>query len=569
MPNDLMLTLTGALVAALVLGLAAQRFGLSPIVGYVAAGIVVGPFTPGYVASTAIADELAELGVVLLMFGVGLHFRVGELWAVRAVAIPGALSQIAAAIAIGAACAPWFDARSSAGAIFGIALVVASTVVLTRMLGEHGALHTPAGHVAVGWLIVEDLVTVIVLVLMPALQQGAGQSVATIAIGIVLAILKLAVLVAFTLVVGQRALPWLLTRVAASRSRELFTLSVLAIALGIAAGSSVVFGASTALGAFLAGLVIGQSEFGTRAASDALPMRDAFAVLFFVSVGMLLDPAALVANATPIALTLAVVLLVKPAAAYVTVRLLRRPRRTAFTVGLARAQIGEFSFIVAMLGARLELLSSTATQILVAVAIISIALNPIAFRFLLPRLLARWDEPERGELEAGTPDAHHVIVIGYGPVGRTLTRLLRESGISPTVIELNLDSVRSLRREGVHAVYGDATKLDVLEQAGVKTARGLVFAASGTPPDAVVHASRALNPALHVIARAALLRDADAARRAGANVIVTAEIEVALAMTEILLQRLGATPEQLDRTREATRAALTSEATRPDRTAAQ
>jgi K+:H+ antiporter len=548
---DLIFTLTGGLVAALLMGLLARKIGVAPIVGYLAAGIVVGPFTPGFVAHGEIAEQLAELGVVLLMFGVGLHFHARDLIAVRAVALPGAAAQIAVATGLGALLALGFGWPLAAGLVFGVAISVASTVVLTRVLADNDELHTPSGHVAVGWLIVEDLFTVVVLVVMPALGGGGGPAGLAWALGA--ALLKLGALVTFTAIVGRRLLPWVLTRVAAANSRELFTLAVLAIALGIAVGSSVVFGASMALGAFLAGMVVGQSDFSTRAASEALPMRDAFAVLFFVSVGMLFDPSALAANALPILATSAIVMLAKPLAAYAVVRLLRRPRRTALTVGVALGQIGEFSFIVATLGSGLGLLPPNAMQVLVAVAIVSIALNPVAFR-ALPWLAARLGEPDPGGPGGEAPaPGHHAIVVGYGPVGRTLTRLLREGEITPTVIELNLETVRALQGEGVRSFYGDAAQLEVLEQAGVKTARGLVFAASGTPPDAVIRAARALNPELQVIARATYLSETAAAREAGADVVVTAEAEVALAMAEALLMQLGATREQLDRTRDGVR----------------
>ncbi|HEU4406344.1 MAG TPA: cation:proton antiporter [Polyangiaceae bacterium] len=545
---DLIFTLTGGLVAALFLGLLARRLGVAPIVGYLAAGVVVGPFTPGFVAHAEIAEQLAELGVVLLMFGVGLHFHARDLLKVRAVALPGAAAQITVAAGLGALVARWLGWSLVAGAVFGVAISVASTVVLTRVLDDNGLLHTPAGHLAVGWLIVEDLFTVVVLVVMPALGGATGP--AGLLGALLVALLKLAALVGFTAVVGRRLLPWLLTRVALTRSRELFTLAVLAIALGIAVGSAVVFGASMALGAFLAGMVVGQSVFSTRAAAEALPMRDAFAVLFFVSVGMLFDPAALRGNAPAIAATAAIVLVAKPATAYAVVRLLRRPRRTALTAGFALGQIGEFSFIVATLGSSLGLLPPSALQILVAVAIISIAANPIVFR-ALPWLAARLGEPAAGGAEGDVPaDEPHAIVVGYGPVGRTLTHLLREGGITPTVIELNLETYRRLRREGVRALYGDAAQLEVLEQSGVKTAGGLIFAASGTPADAVIRAARELNPGLRVIARATYLGETAAARDAGADVVVTAEAEVALAMAEALLAQLGATGERIDRARD-------------------
>jgi CPA2 family monovalent cation:H+ antiporter-2 len=571
MPHDidLILTLTGGLTAALALGFLTHRIGLSPIVGYLLAGILVGPFTPGFVADKPLADQLAEIGVILLMFGVGLHFHVRELLAVRKVAVPGALFQIAAATALGslvgrAAGFPW-----GASVVFGLAISVASTVVLTRVLSDNRVLHTPAGHLAVGWLVLEDVFTVLVLVLLPiVVDPGGGGGAVGVALSVSLALLKLAGLVAFTLLVGQRAIPALLGFIAKTGSRELFTLTVLVVALGIAVGSAKLFGASMALGAFLAGMVVGQSEFSSRAASEALPMRDAFAVLFFVSVGMLLNPAELV-HAWPVALaTLAVVLVGKPLMALIVVLVLRLPMKTAVSVGLALAQIGEFSFILATLGRSLGVVPKEASEILVIAAIVSITLNPMLFSRrdaiagFLSKLAPRRAEPagHAAAEEAGGPpeDAHRhrAIVIGFGPVGRTLVRLLRENDIEPTVIELNLDTVRALRADGVRAIYGDATQRDILEQAGVQTAKSLFFTASGAPPEAVIRPAKELCPGLFILSRAAYMREGAALTRAGADVVVAGEGEVALAMTEHLLSRLGATAEQIERERERVRREL-------------
>ncbi len=378
---DLIFTLTGAFAAAVLFGLVTQRLRLSPIVGYLIAGIAVGPFTPGFVAHAEIAEQLAEVGVILLMFGVGLHFHVDSLLSVRAIALPGALLQIAATTAAAAVVAHWFGWSLGSGIVFGLAIAVASTVVMLRVLEDHDALQTRPGHVAVGWLLVEDMFTVLVLVLLPiASGGGESQGAAAIAVSAGISILKIAVLVGFTWFVGKRAIPRVLAYVAKTRSRELFTLTVLTIALGIAVGSAELFGASMALGAFLAGLVIGQSEFASRAASEAVPMRDAFAVLFFVSMGMLLDPAQILPNAALIAAALALILVVKPLATYGVALLLRSGPETALTVSVALAQIGEFSFILAGLGRRLGLLPEQATQTLVAASIVSITLNPLLFR---------------------------------------------------------------------------------------------------------------------------------------------------------------------------------------------
>jgi CPA2 family monovalent cation:H+ antiporter-2 len=560
--TDLIFTLTGGLTAALVFGFITQRLKLSPIVGYLLAGIVVGPFTPGFVAHAAVASQLAELGVMLLMFGVGLHFHLKDLLAVRGVAIPGAVAQIAVATALGLLVTLPFGWSAGAGVVFGLAIAVASTVVLLRVLADFDALHTPAGHVAVGWLLVEDVFTVLVLVLLPVFARpGGGGGAAGVALSIGGAVLKIGALVVFTLVIGRRVIPALLGYVAKTRSRELFTLAVLVIALGIAVGSAELFGASAALGAFLAGMVVGQSEFTTRAASEALPMRDAFAVLFFVSVGMLFDPSQLVANAGLIAATLAVILVGKPLAALAVVLVLRRPPRTAVTVALALAQIGEFSFILATLARDLGVIPERAMQALVAASIVSITLNPLLFRLVEPAsrwLATRLPPREEGAIPRHTAEpGHRAVVVGYGPVGRSVAKLLREGEIEPTIIELNHETVRDLRRDGVSAIYGDASLRETLESAGVREARALVFAASGSP-DATIRAAKELNPKITILTRARYLREVAAFKEAGADTVVASEGEVALAMAEHVLDRLGATREQLDRARDRVRAELSA-----------
>jgi len=560
--TDLIFTLTGGLAAALLLGFITQRLRLSPIVGYLLAGIAVGPFTPGFVAHGAIAEQLAELGVVLLMFGVGLHFHVKDLLAVRRVALPGAIVQIAAATGLGLLVAHALGFSLGAGIVFGLAISVASTVVLLRVLDDYNALHTPSGHVAVGWLLVEDVFTVLVLVLLPVLtDQGAGTGAKGIFLSVAVAVLKIAALVVFTLVVGQRTIPTILGYVAKTRSRELFTLTVLVLALGIAVGSAQLFGASMALGAFLAGTVVGQSEFSSRAASEALPMRDAFAVLFFVSMGMLFDPSQIRENAALTAATLAIILVGKPLAAFLVVLALRHPARTAVTVAITLSQIGEFSFILAALGHKLGVLPARATQALVVASIVSITLNPLLFRFAEPA--SRWLSARLSRKEGAAEQAtehwpgHHAIVVGYGPIGRSLTKLLRENELEPTIIELNHETVKQLRQEGIRAIYGDASQREILEHAGVEAAGSLVFTASGSP-EAVVRQARDLNPKLLILARSGYIREIAALQQAGAHVVVSSEGEVALAMTEHLLRQLGATSEQLDRARDRVRAELTN-----------
>jgi CPA2 family monovalent cation:H+ antiporter-2 len=571
---DLILTLTAGLAVALVFGYVTHRLGLSPILGYLLAGLVVGPHTPGYVADADLAEQMAEIGVILLMFGVGLHFHLEDLWAVRRVAVPGAIAQSLTATILGAALAVAFGWDWRAGIVFGLALSVASTVVLTRVLSDNRDLHTPTGHIAIGWLVVEDIFTVVVLVLLPALAPGEGNGGAGILIPLGLAILKIAGLVLILFVVGGRVIPWVMSRAAATNSRELFTLTVLVAALGIAVGSAKLFNVSMALGAFLAGMVVGRSDFSLRAATEALPMRDAFAVLFFVSVGMLLNPRYLIEAPLFLAATLAIVLVGKPLAALVIVLLLRYPPKVAFAVAVALAQIGEFSFILAALAKQLRMIPPEATDALVAAAIVSITLNPLLYKLVDPferwaashprlwqRLTARARQrlPGTGPVPQADPELR-AVVVGYGPVGRTVVRLLRENEIEPTVIELNLDTVTRLRADGLPAVYGDANHAETLRQAGIDRARALILSASGlSGTEEVIRVAKEINPEVRILVRSAYLRERPALRKAGADAVFAGEGEVALAMTEAILTALGASPEQIDRERARLRADLIGE----------
>jgi CPA2 family monovalent cation:H+ antiporter-2 len=574
---ELILTLTSGLGAALVLGYLTHRLGLSPIAGYLLAGTLVGPHTPGFVADTELAEQLAEIGVILLMFGVGLQFHIEELLAVKGVAIPGAIAQSGVATVLGVVLARAFGWDWSASLLFGMALAVASTVVLVRVLADNNDLHTQAGHIAVGWLVVEDLLTVLALVLLPAIvgDEARNQSLWA-ALG--WTALKVSGLVAFAAIVGTRVIPRVLDYIAETRSRELFVLTVLVIALGIAVGSSLIFSVSMALGAFVAGMVVGRSDYSLRAASEALPMRDAFAVLFFVSVGMLLDPGALLRSPGLVAGALAIVLVGKPAVALLFVWARRYPLRTSLTVAIALAQIGEFSFILATLGRQLGVLPADASNILVATAIVSIVSNPAAYRTIRP--IERWTR-ERRRLwpllnrqspvnAASTPakparpadQAHRAVIIGYGPTGRTIVRLLMDNGITPTVIELNMDAVRALREDSVEAIYGDATRPDVLEAAGVGRAGSLILGSAGMANSAdVIRSARALNPKIRVLARATYLRDVRSLHAAGATRVYSGEGEVALAFIEDILDTLGATAEQIDRERARAHAELSGSST--------
>ncbi len=565
--SGLLLTLTYSLAAALTLGFVTQRLGLSPIVGYLLAGLIVGPYTPGFVADRNVASEFAEIGIILMMFGVGLHFHIKDLMAVRHVAILGALGQSAAATLLGAFAGREFGWTWGASLVFGLALSVASTVMLTRVLVDNRALQTPTGRIAVGWLLVEDLFTVVVLVLLPAVfSASAGESI-SIARILATTVAKLAILVGFVFIVGGRVIPRILTGIAATQSRELFTLTVLMLALGIAIGSALGFGVSMALGAFLAGMIVGQSEFSFRAASEALPMRDAFSVLFFVSVGMLLDPMALMESPVLLLLTLGIVLIGKPIVAFVIVVFLGYGSRIATGVALALSQIGEFSLILAAVGSQLNILPGEASNMIVAASIVSLTLNPLQYKTInwTEASLSRWPNlwralnrkkrsPESMSVPTADPAAFRAVVVGYGPIGQTVSRLLRDGGIEPVIVETNLETVHRARREGRHAVYGDAGHLEILEAAGIGTAVALVLSASTTEQNAeIIRIARKANPTMRVLARASYLRESDGMRKAGADAVFSGEGEVALAMTEHVLGILGATAEQMDRERQRVR----------------
>jgi CPA2 family monovalent cation:H+ antiporter-2 len=551
----LILTLTTALTAAFVLGFITHALRLSPIVGYLLAGIAVGPFTPGVEADHGVAEQLAEVGVILLMFGVGLHFHVRELVAVKGIAVPGALVQSAVATVLGALVGRLVGWDWPTAVIFGGATSVASTVVLIRVLSDNHDLHTRAGHIAVGWLVVEDLLTVVALVLLPTLLNAeSGPAGAAAALG--LAALKIGLLVGLLVVVGGRVIPWTLERVAATQSRELFTLAVLVIALGIAVVSAKLFGVSMALGAFLAGMIVGRSDFSLRAASEALPMRDAFAVLFFVSVGMLFDPRTLLEAPGLIAATLAIVLVAKPLAALAIALVRGYPLRIALPVAISLAQIGEFSFMLAGVARELGAMPDRAVDALVAAAIASITLNPLLYRAarllepVLARRFASTAEPAGDAEDVSGDAAHRAIVVGYGPVGQTVTELLLDNGIEPIVIELNLDTVRRLRTFDVRAVYGDASRPEILAEADIARARHLLLtAATGAAEEEIVRRARELNPGIRVVARTQYTRQVPAVRKAGATDVFADEGEVALAMTTSILGHLGATDEQIDRER--------------------
>jgi len=561
---DLILTLTGGFLAALIFGYITHRIGLSPIVGYLFAGIMVSPHTPGFVANTELAQQLAEIGVILLMFGVGLQFQVREFWSVRWIALPGALIQSLVTATLGAVVMHALGWAWPAAIVFGLAISVASTVVMTRVLSDNNVIHTQTGHIALGWLVMEDLFTIFVLVLLPVLLGPDGIGTAGILPAFGITAIKILILVGITFALGKWLIPRVLTNIANTQSRELFTLAILAIALSIAVGSAYMFDVSMALGAFLAGMVVGQSEFSLRAAIDALPLRDAFAVIFFVSVGMLFDAGSLLQSPGLVLATLAIVLLGKPLVAFCIVVFLKYPVKTAISVALVLSQIGEFSFILAAMGAELGILPVQAQNILVAAAIISITLNPLLFksgggierwlerhtpaftRYLRERSRPLPDTPVE-PLLPGTP---HAVVVGYGPVGRTVTKLLGDNGIVVTVVELNVQTVQTLHAHGIKAIYGDATRIDTLKAAGIGTAGVLVISI----PDlregiGVLKEVRELNPKIRIIARTTYLSEQNELADAGADDIFSDEGEMALSVTELILRESGATPEQIDRER--------------------
>lgn len=569
----LLTNLSISLVLALVLGLITQKLRLSPIVGYLLAGIVIGPQTPGFVGDIKIASELAEIGVILLMFGVGLHFDIKDLLAVKRIALPGAIGQILIATMLGLLVS-WFAGMGTAtGIIIGFSVSVASTVVVVRVLMDNDILHSTQGHIAVGWLIVQDIFTVLVLVVMPALADAVNEQPSVdqnVIFSLGSAVVKVVSLGLIVVVGGRRVIPWLLRQVARTRSRELFTLTILAIALAIATGSAVLFGVSMALGAFLAGMVVGQTEMSHQAAADALPMRDAFAVLFFVSVGMLFDPRVILNRPGMLLAMLAIVLLANPIVAFVITWTMRYSFRTALTVAIALSQIGEFSFLLADEAMKTKLMPAEGQSLLVACAILTIAINPMLFLGIAPfekwlrskpwlwRKLNERAEASGVELNKATHAALldmeqsdeppvSAVIIGYGPVGQTACRILREFGVRPVVIDLNLDTVKGLSESGRFGVYGDATRPDILEAAGIRKAKYLLV----TVPEVLVRTvviltAKDLNPELRVFARARYIKERAWLEEVGATGVVTEEAETALGLAVLLLREMNADEDRIE-----------------------
>jgi len=563
----LITTIVAALGAALGLGFLAARLKLPVLIGYLAAGIIIGPFTPGFVADLDLSAQLAEIGVMLLMFGVGLHFSIEELLAVRKIALPGAIVQIAVATLLGITVSNLWGWNLAAGLVFGLALSVASTVVLLRALESRGILETVNGRIAVGWLVVEDLVTVLVLVLLPPLSlwlgssgpsQVGAQELLTI---LALTLGKVALFVAFMVIGGRRIFPWITWHIARSGPRELFTLCVIAIAVGIAYGAAVLFGVSFALGAFFAGMVMRESPLSHRAAEESLPFRDAFSVLFFVSVGMLFDPQVLVREPYHVMAVLGIIVFGKSLAAFALVLLFRYPLNTALTVSAGLAQIGEFSFILASLGMSLGILPEEGRSLILAGAIISIAINPLIFHAIEPLQAWMRAQSKRAQFLERPDDPlatlpitidlkrlnGHVVLVGYGRVGRRIADELDLHGMSWVLAEENREIIETVRAKGGAAVSGDATEAMVLVQAHIQRARMLVIATPDTlDVRRMIEIARTVNPRIETVVRTHSEAEAELLMKEHAGKIFLGERELAQNMSQYVLRCYAAKVESTD-----------------------
>lgn len=559
----LITTLAAGFGMALIFGFLAERIRVPALVGYLVAGIVLGPATPGYVADVHLASQLSEIGVMLLMFGVGLHFSLDDLMEVKRIAVPGAIVQMAMATALGMGVAWWWGWGWASGLIFGLSLSCASTVVLLKALEARGVLESMNGRIAVGWLVVEDLATVLVLVLLPPmagiLSGGAPvEGAKPLWLAIIQTLLQVAAFIALMLVAGRRMLPWLLWHIAKTGSRELFTLAVIASAIGIAYGAAQLFSVSFALGAFFAGMVMRESEFSHRAAEESLPLRDAFSVLFFVSVGMLFEPKILIDEPLHVLAVVAIIIFGKSIAAFALVLIFRYPLNTALTVSAALAQIGEFSFILAGLGVALGLLPAEGMSLVLAAALISIALNPVMFAAIEPfrrwalkrsefarRLESRSDP--YAELPMSTERKYlegQVVLVGYGRVGKRIAKSLDERGIPYVVAEQNRELVEKLRERGQVAVSGNASDPSVLVQAHIADAAMLVVATPDTlHVRQMAQTARALNPAIEIVMRTHSEEESVMLRKENIGTVFFGEEELARGMTEHVLQRFA--PEML------------------------
>ena len=548
--TPLISTVVVGLVLAFTLGALAHRVRISPLVGYLLAGIVIGPFTPGFIADQGIANQLAELGVILLMFGVGLQFSMHELLSVRAIAVPGVIAQIVVATLLGMGLAWLIGWTLGAGLVFGLALSVASTVVVLRTLNERRLLDTERGRIAVGWLVVEDLAMVLVLVFLPALAQVAAGNAITfslVALPLIITVGKFAAFAVLMWVVGRRVIPWLLHYVAHTGSRELFRLSVLAIALGVAYGAATLFEVSFALGAFFAGMILSESTLSQRAAQETLPLRDAFAVLFFVSVGMLFNPSVIIGHPVALLATLVIVIAAKSALAYLVMRLFRHSESTSLMIAASRAQIGEFSFILAGLGISLGVLPELGRDLVLAAALISILLTPFLFT-AADWIYAHHEPAKKPPAEAApAPQAetptrepvpvtrltNHVVLVGYGRVGSVVGAALKEANVPLLVFETDEDVVAALRKQGIEAIIGNAADPELAHAANYAAARCLLVAIpDGFEGGQVVEQAHTVNPKLPIIARAHSEEEIEHLKRHGAGKVIMGEYLIAHAMIE-------------------------------------
>lgn len=522
---QIVLILAVGLALASIFGYIAKRAKLSPILGYLIAGYVIGPYSPGFVADSEIAEQLAEIGVILMMFGVGLHLKWQELVNVRNIAVPGAIIQTFLTTVAGTLLTLYYGWPIETGIVIGLAIGVASTVVMIRILADNNLVSTPQGHIAIGWLIVEDILTVIALLLLPALASsvhGDSVSVVGVAWAIGVALFKCVLLIVIMLYGGFKVVSYIFLQVARTRSQELFTLTVLSLIFVIAMGSAVIFGTSIALGAFIAGLVIGQTEVRHQASANSLPLKDTFAVIFFLSVGMIFNPVAIATNFPLFIGVMAIILLIKPLIAFVTVILLRYPKHTALTVAFALAQIGEFSFILSEEALKLKILPDDGYDIIVACALISIALNPFLFETCLS--LGRfWDKQTQDAHADATLEqistSKPAIIVGFGPIGHEVAKVLEEQGIVPVIVDTNVDTIAVQKGRQREAVFGDATIRHILEAANIVAANLLII----TTPDIkttlhIINTSRELNPMIRIIART--LYSADQDRLTKLNVLV-------------------------------------------------
>lgn len=567
MPHDISLitTIAAGLGLAMILGFVAARLRMPPLIGYLVAGIIVGPSTPGFVVDMALTSQLAEIGVMLLMFGVGLHFSVGDLLAVKRIAVPGAMLQITIATLLGGAAGYFWGWSFIQCLVFGLSLSCASTVVLLKALEARGQIETLNGRIAVGWLVVEDLVMVLVLVLLPAIAGIMGTAPSTdghapvandqpIALAILITLGKVAAFVAFMMIVGKRLLPKVLWWVAGTGSRELFSLCVIATAVGVAYGSALLFDVSFALGAFFAGMMLRESEFSHRAADDSLPLRDAFAVLFFVSVGMLFDPHILLNEPLKVLVVVAIIMFGKTLAAMALVLAFRYPLNTALIVGASLAQIGEFSFILASLCISLGMMDIQAQNLILAGALVSIALNSLMFAALEPlrkwalkhssfaRKLETRDDP-LATLPMSTDDVYlsgQVVLVGYGRVGRRIAKVLDEQQVPYVVTEANRERVEELRAKNIPAVFGDASDPAVLIQAHIAKAGMLVAATSNTfHVRQMVDIARKLNPKIETVIRTHNEVEAELWAQEKVGKIFLSEQQLAAGMADHVLHRMG------------------------------